>query len=142
MASHNPQTEELYTICDSSPDPAGTGLVGSHSQINLNRSALGHPKIRYRDLVLEADVYLAPGIPMPAGQIALEVHVYCPRCRHNLRITSDRKKIEFDPAAGAPQDGGRISIEAFQCTWEQEDHNGSGLCKTKLAVENNIARDA
>lgn len=137
MGSFDPQREELVHLAGDAPDPSGSGLVGHQASLNLSRTALGHPKIRYRDLVIEADVYALPGVPM-------YVHILCPKCRHALKIAEDRKHIEYDPKAGPPQDGGRISIEAFQCTWEMDDQRqqfGLSLCGWKVVVDNNIARD-
>lgn len=138
MGSFDPQREELVHLAGDAPDPMGTGLLGQQASVNLTKTALGHPKIRYRDVVIEADVYALPGEPM-------HVHILCPKCRNALRIPADRKRIEYDPKGGPPQDGGRISIETFECTWEvsaDRQQFGVGLCRWRVAVENNIARDA
>ena len=53
--------------------------------------------------------------------------------------------------AGDPNNGGRLSVEPFECTWEMPDagehkpgYIGGGitLCKLKIGISNNIARDA
>lgn len=148
MRAYDPHREELVHLAgdpdtggmtargfEAAPDPWGTGKVGYQQTADLTSNALGHPKIRYRDLVIEADVYAMPGAPM-------HVHIICPRCRNALRIPADRKRIEYDPAAGAPTDGGRLSIETFECTWEAGAERGSGLCRWRVAVDDNVARDA
>lgn len=100
--------------------------------------------VTYKDFVLTVDVYQIPGEP-------LKVHLICPRCTHALQISAERKKIDFDPKAGDPKKGGRLSVEAFQCTWELPGTGahtpgilggGMSLCKWKAAIENNVARDA
>jgi hypothetical protein len=132
-------------------DPGGSGMVGMASQMNLQRTALGHPLIRYRDVVIEADVYAAPD----GGLI---VNLYCPRCRNSLTVPSGRKAIDFEPqtvrdkATGQLVKRGKISIETFRCTWElgrgtdataaDRMQFGTGLCNWTVAVDNNRARDA
>lgn len=132
-------------------DPGGSGMVGMASQMNLQKTALGHPLIRYKDIVLEADVYAEPG----GGLI---VNLYCPRCRHSLTIRSEHKAVEFEPqthldkATGRRVKRGKISVEPFRCTWENgrdTDATGAdrmqfglGLCNWTVAIDNNVARDA
>ena len=140
MASYDPHTEELIYQSGDAPDPEGQIGGGFQQSINLGKSASGHPKIRYRDIVIEADVYDLEGV-------AFHVMILCPRCRNSLRISRERKAIDWDPEAGHPQDGGQISIEPFQCTWENGERNGErqdfglGLCGWRVAVDKNIARD-
>jgi hypothetical protein len=132
-------------------DPSGSGRLGMASQMNLQKTALGHPLIRYRDVVIEADVYAD-------GAGGLIVNIYCPRCRHSLSIPSTRKAIEFEPqatldkATGQIQKRGKISVEPFRCTWElgrgtdatagDRMNFGVGLCNWTVAIDNNVARDA
>jgi hypothetical protein len=99
--------------------------------------------VTYKDFVLTVDVYQIPDEPTC-------VVLICPRCRHALRISADRKQIDFDPKAGDPKLGGRLSIEPFQCTWEltADKHvpgivgGGISLCKWTAGIEKNVARDA
>lgn len=164
----DPSREELYSIIDeesadgaaagdvyrqgSFADPSGSGLMGQASQMRLKEMALGHPLIRYKDLVLEADVYKDP----EGG--GLMVNIFCPRCRNSLRITSQRKQIEFtaalvrDRATGRMLKRGTLSVSPFQCTWELgrgTDQTGAdrmdfgmGLCRWTVAIDNNVAKDA
>jgi hypothetical protein len=132
MPAHDPKREELYHVAGDAPDPTGTGLSGRMSSMRLTQIALGHPLIRYKDRVIEADVYEIHG--------RLMVHLICPRCLNALKITDDRKKMEYSVTEN------RISIEAFGCTWEMNDDRrmefGVGLCRWRVGVTNNVARDA
>jgi hypothetical protein len=163
MNAYNPQTEELFyvggdrpaavqnSLAARSPDPRDAGLLGRSSTVRLDKAALGHPLIRYRDRVIEADVFpfLADG-----DETRLEVILICPRCEHELRVTSDRKHIEWTPGApeidsatGEAVVRGEISIEPFQCTWEKDTKtpvtgHGENLCRWRVGIDKGIARDA
>ncbi len=113
----------------------------------------------YRDTFLTVDVYLVPGA-------APEVWVICPNCHKACRIPPGTKAVDFDPGAANPvrgqvvacgdpdlvgiADRGRLSVEPFQCTWEVGTdrhvaggvHTGVSLCRQKLVIEDNRARDA
>lgn len=142
MPSHDPAREELYPIAGDAPDnlppelAAGTGAISARPN--------GRAFIRYQSrwaadpFVIEADVYFLPGVPT-------KVLLLCPKCKNALSVTADRKRIEFQPpAVGHEGDGGKISIETFECTWEltQQVELGGELCRWRVAVDNNIARDA
>lgn len=145
---------ELYTIADQ-PDPTGTGQVGRAATIHLDRHPLARTMVRWKDMLLEVDLY-----PLADADAAgaLEILIFCPRCRHQLRIDSRRKAVEFDlhktPAwvtdaglALATVVQGTISIEPFSCTWELEDGHGRkdfgmSLCRWSVAIDGNVARDA
>lgn len=157
MAAFNPQTEELIELKSSNAgatDPTGTGMVGAQSTINLGRSAIiGRPQVRYRDFVLEVDVYAAPGLATKDGRPGLEVHFYCPRCRNVCRVTSDRKAIDFTPRmerdaqTGQMVPRGELSIEPMRCSWELEGdvrrmEFGLGLCGLRFAIDKNVGKDA
>ncbi len=130
MPAFNPMSEELDLRCERGPNMAHV-------------TPLGRPQIRYKgrygDFVLEADVF--PGKDLGT----FEVHIYCPRCStpelpHNNRITSERKAIEFE--------NGLLSIEAFECCWELQQREGeriafgAGLCRMKMGITKNVAKDA
>lgn len=119
-------------------DPTGTGLMGHGSELDLTKNAIGHPLIRWRDLVMEADVYH----PMEG---VLEVHIHCPKCStpddpHVLRITSERKSIEYDKKRNL------LYVEPFECCWElpaeRRQEFGLGLCKWRVAIDGDRAVDA
>ncbi len=127
------------------PDPMGTGLVGLQS--GMERVPLCKPLIRYRDLVMEVDVYPLPGLATAPGVPQFEIVLLCPRCStpdhpHHLRITSDRKHIELEMVSEHSYDGARLSVEGFECTWEAGLERGSGLCRWKVAIDKNVAKDA
>lgn len=122
--------EEVFQICGDAPDPMGSHRIGQEISADLTKTALGHPKIRYRDRIIEADVYGIDG--------SLMIHLICPKCStpdtvHALKISSDQKQISYDPSDG------RLSIEPFSCTWEAPD--GVGLCKWRVAIDDNVAKD-
>jgi hypothetical protein len=135
LASGRPGKELVQLAGD--PDH---GMTVSHHLDRGKREVL----VAYKDLVLTVDIYEMAGEP-------LKVHLICPRCHHQLQVTSDRKKIEYDPRAGDPKKGGRLSIEPFECTWELPTAGkhvpgllagGMSLCKLKLAIDHNVAKDA
>ncbi len=149
---------------------SGDKSQGITAGSNLTNSALCHPVVLYRgrgmERLLTIDVFALPGEPMYAI-------VYCPLCqtrdpenKHNrsLTIKEANKKIDVDPKAFPRIPGftteelvrelglqhrdellGRISIEPFGCTWEEEPELkrdfGMSCCTWKVAINNNIARD-
>lgn len=145
-------SKELFHVAGDVPDPAGTGLRGAASTMRLDRTALGHPKIVYKDFLLEADIYALPDAPMYA-------HIICPLCRNALRITQDNKTFTYDPKVApkiaamlrncgvqdGPYWGGSLSVERFECTWESEPERrrdfGLAVCNWRVEIDNNIARD-
>ena len=170
--AYNPQSEELFYVAGDkpaamqqsnlhqqgmvqSPDARDAGLLGHQSSMRLDKAALGHPLIRYRDRVIEADVYpYLDGENDPGDQQRLEVILICPCCEHELRVTSDKKAIEWipgqpeiDPSTGQVIVRGLISIEPFMCTWEKDTKaavtgHGENLCRWRVGVAKGIARDA
>lgn len=134
----DPSREELEHLAGD--DPSVSSRLGTMS---LQQSMLGRVRVRYRDTVVFCEVYQHPGEPM-------QVHWMCPKCRgggkgYMSRISGDRKRIEYDPKSQT-EDGGRLNVEAFKCTWEAgEDRRmefGLGLCGARLVIDNSIARDA
>jgi len=120
-------------------DPHQGGMAMGY---DMTKSALAHPQIRYSgkfgEFVLTGDLYNDP-------EGGLMLHIYCPVCStpekpHNLSIRSRRKKMEWDPKRG-------LSVEAFGCTWELPEADerkmefGMGLCRWRVAIENNVAKD-
>lgn len=132
MQAFDPEREELEFLAGDQPLPE-KGLV---STTDLTQTAKAHPMIRYKDRVIEADLYEMGG--------QLMVHLLCPRCRHALKISSERKHMEWDRES--------LSVEPFTCTWElgrdtsgtDGDHIafGLGLCGWRVAIDKNVARDA
>lgn len=115
---HDPRTEELFTIKDDVA-PDGSGLQGMSAGVDLTRTALGHPSVRWQDRVTEMDVYATGDVLM--------VHFYCPKCQQGLRVTSQQKRIRYDRSEN------RIDIEAMRCTWPG--------CGWHVAIEGNRALD-
>jgi hypothetical protein len=159
---HTFADKDLVTIGGDVPDPTGQSSArGAQCSYDLERTKYGEPKILYRDrsgqqFLLTADVYKYEGAP-------LEMLLFCPRCSqkgamHTLRITQDKKHIEYDPNHN-PQVawgqggrliplGGRLSVERFMCSHELDATKGvsviasANLCRWQVVIENNIARDA
>lgn len=173
MNAYNPQTEELFYVAGDkpvavqqtnlhaqgmvrSPDARDAGLLGHQSSVRLDKAALGHPLIRYRDRVIEADVYpyLDGDNDASGDKQRLEVILICPCCEHELRVTSDRKSIEWipgmpeiDATTGQVVVRGLLSISPFQCTWEKDTKtpvtgHGENLCRWRVGVDKGVARDA
>ena len=130
--AYNPKTEEIFHI-------AGDEDRGIASTMTLSKNVFARPQVRYAspvygDMILECDVYKAEN--------ELTVHLICPKCRHNLQISSKRKAIELDS-------DGKLSIEPFQCTWELNDELlgekrdfGFSLCRWTAAIDKGVIRHA
>lgn len=111
------------------------------------------------DLMLTVDVYPEQGEKGTADYKPLELHYVCPGCTKKGRVTSEMKAIEFDPVDNRPiklpngvvtVTGGRLSVEPFQCTHEMPEHvthvqkhqHGFTLCRKRIAIDDNVAKDA
>ncbi len=150
---------------------SGDQSQGVVAGLNLTNSALCKPVVLYKgrgmERILTLDVFALPGTPM-------YVVLYCPLCQirdpenkynRSLTIKETNKKIDLDPKAMPKIPGfstqelihdlglqnqdelrGRISIEPFKCTWEEDPElkRGFGLscCDWKVSITNNIAKDA
>ena len=165
-AAYNPQVEELVYVAGDqpvavrqnyaarSPDPLDAGLVGRSSTVRLDKAALGHPLVRWRDLVIECDVYPFLDGGDGGDTSRLEVVLICPCCQNQLRVTSDRKAIEWipgapevDPSSGEMVVRGTLSIAVFQCTWEKDKTravtgSSENLCRWRVGIDKNKAIDA
>ncbi len=132
-APYDPKTEEVFHL-------KGDAHTGYATQLNLDHSKR-EVLVRYKDFLLTVDVYRLPETPMKAI-------LYCPRCRNVLTITADKKQMSYEPTRNV-EAGGELSVEAFQCTWELDQREegrrmefGLSLCKLRLAIDKNIAKDA
>lgn len=156
--TYDARSQEVYTICGKDPDPTGSGLVGQSSQISLERAVIGRTLVKAEEggqtVLLEVDVY-----PLASGN-GLELLVLCPRCRHQIRITSERKEISYElertPAWVTEMAlqleqpilaVGELSVEPFGCTWELDDGHGrkrfgNSLCGWRVGIDRNVARRA
>jgi hypothetical protein len=133
---------------------AGDPMHGLRSTVNLT-AGKHEVAVLYKDLIMTVDVYMVPGEP-------LKIHLLCPKCHKHSTIPGERKAIDFEPIATNPQWArvaevmpgmnplGRLSVEEFECPWEMgEDkhvrgglHTGVTLCRQRLAIDNNRAKDA
>ncbi len=141
---------ELYQVAGDQADPMGGAARGRAGQMNLTETALGHPYVRYKDQLLELDVYKIAGAPM-------YIHIICPRCHNASKIQEDNKAFSYEPTripkilpfllsvgVGAPH-GGSLSVEKFECSWElgpERQEFGVGLCRWRVGIDNNVAKDA
>jgi hypothetical protein len=135
-----------------------------HGLMSTTRLDLGKHEVivAEKDHLLTVDVYAIVGEP-------LKIHLICPRCKHQLTISGERKAIEYDPMALSPLWGlsimndlpreyarhhahGKLSVEMFQCTWELEDEArdkgdvhiiaGGSLCRYRAAIDRNVLKEA
>lgn len=148
---------------------AGDGRSKGVSQMNLANAATLNPVVYYKgrgmERFLTLDVYQLPNTPM-------YVLLYCPLCQarnpnippKGLTIKEDQKKIHLDPNAFPKFPGitnqelvshlgldslndlrGLISIETFECTFEEDPTLTRGFgfsgCGWKISIDNNIAKD-
>jgi len=151
---------EVVQLAGDAPDPTGltdhTGLQSTHSLTAGKQEVV----VVFGDLLLTLDVYALPGEPM-------RVQIICPRCHKHSTIRGDRKKIEYEARSLNPQARrihllassvaelaaismfGRLSVEPFECAWELGDakhvpgalHTGASLCRLRLVIEDNRARE-
>lgn len=155
--------KEVFHVAGDQPDPAGGSLRSVAPGYDLTRSAAGHPMLLWRypggELVLEADVYQLPDQPT-------YLHLICPRClaagrTNGLRITQERKAIAYEPRIEPPTFpgwtdqqmreafprgvGGSLTVEAFECTWEEAPDRrrefGLSKCGWRVAIERNVVRE-
>lgn len=159
----NPQgrPREMVRLAGDVADPTGaTGARGSLSMTSLTRDK-EEVLVVFGDLVMTVDVYRLPNEP-------LQVHITCPRCHNHSTIRADRKDVDYDPKAANPMrrtilgmaggnpeiaslvDFGEISVETFECSWEIGNdkhvqggvHTGVSLCRMRMAIDRNRAREA
>jgi len=121
------RNEELYSIKDD-PDPSGSGLMGKSAGYNLSATADAHPLVRWRDRVLQMDVFVRTE--------GIVIHTYCPKCLNMLQISSHKKRIRFVPEANpdCTRPGGRLDVERFRCAW------GDRGCDWQVVIVDNVAR--
>lgn len=157
--------KELFQVCGDAPEPGGN-TRGVLASCDLTVGKIAAVPVyysgRFGEFVLTLDVYHAPGEP-------LYLHMLCPACSsaqrsHGLKISADNKTIDFDAralpklpgiptgqlvaelgVASAEDIRGRLSVEAFACTWEAEPDLrrsfGLARCGFRVAIDRNVARD-
>jgi len=150
---------EVVQLAGDAPDP--TGLTNHTGLQSTRRLTAGKREVVvvFGDLLMTLDVYALPGEPM-------RIQIICPRCHKHSTIRGDAKKIEYEPNSLNPMirrvlrmapnvrefvraTFGRLSVEAFECAWEIGDakhvpgavHTGASLCRLKLVIEDNRARE-
>jgi hypothetical protein len=147
-------------LAGDAPDPTGTGQIGMMSTTHLT-AGKQEVVVAFGDLFMTLDVYAIPGEPA-------RVHLICPRCHKASSISGDRKRIAFEPRAASPiahrlaqtrapelagATLGQISIEPFECAWEiggdahaggaqRSVHTGASMCRLRLAIDDNVAKEA
>lgn len=158
--------KELFQVLGDAPEPGGKtcGVAGTY---DLTVGCIARTPVyyagRFGEFVLTIDVYSAPDSPM-------YLLLICPACSnadrsHGLKISADNKHIDFEPqripklpgmtteqiiadlgVEGVDEIRGGLSVEKFSCTFEAEPdlrrHFGLAKCGFRVAIDNNIARDA
>lgn len=133
------QNEEIFHIAGDVPDPTGqSNIRGVQSTTLLDKSKI-EVTVRYRDFLMTCDLYQLAGTPD-------RLILICPRCKNVLTISGDKKHLEYQ-ASELQQFGGKLNVEAFQCTWEADPNGrrmefGLGLCGWRVGIDNNVAKDA
>lgn len=101
-----------------------------HSVANKSEP-FAKPQIRYRDLILEGDLYKTDN--------KLMLIIYCPKCLNLLVIKEGQKQISWD--------GKNLNVSPIRCTWESDNNKqvgtlfGINLCNWNVGIDNNIAKD-
>jgi len=139
MPNFDPEREELEHVSGDAPDDGSQGRLGL---FDLTKNAY-RVRVRYKDMAIFCEVYQIPGEP-------IQIHWACPRCgplnvKRMSTIWGNQKKIDFDPRAQI-EDGGRLNVEQFECSWELESSGrrmdfGLGMCGLKLVIDNSRARE-
>lgn len=92
---------------------AGDVDHGMESTLALGKNYDARLYIQYGDKLLVGELYRNP-------EGGFFVNLICPRCHHNLKISTDRKAMAFEMGVG-------IDIEPFRCTWELGDRQGERI---------------
>lgn len=168
------QSKEVFQIAGDAPDPTGAdpsarGVSVGH---DFTAAAAGHPVILAtigdRPVLLTADVYKLAG--QPAYVHIICPMCLAAGHTHALRIVEGHKAISFEleqpptwpgwsradmraaiadmihvePVQVPAHMGGRLSIEAFACTWEGDPMEGREFsfsrCPWAVVIDNNVAR--
>lgn len=149
---------EVVQLAGDVPDPTGLSARRGFQSTTHLTAGKQEVVVVYKGLFLTVDLYVL------GAQVTAYLH--CPRCRNVLTVRGDRKAIDFDPLAVSPVrvevagagdpvlalagQFGRLSIEPFECTWEITGgphvagghHTGVSLCRMRMAIDDNRAKDA
>lgn len=164
LASNKPRP--LVQLAGDVPDP--TGYSSHRGFQSTTRLSAGKQEVLvvYGDLLLTVDVYVVPGEPLVVHLYCPRCRKHATVRGDQKAIDFEptaenpmRAHIAAIGASGASGDVppevarlalGRLSIEAFECPWEMgEDahvqggvHTGAALCRQRLVIDANRARDA
>lgn len=159
----NTALKDVFHVAGDAPDPEGGRARGVAPGYELSQSAQGHPMLLYKlstgqEIVLEADVY----------DVADKyIYLLCPLClargrKNMLRIREGIKAFRYDRLIDPPTFpgwsdeqmrhafprglGGTLSVEPFECTWEESPEltRGGGFekCGWRVSIEKNVVKDA
>ncbi len=109
---------DLYHVAGDEAGQSSTLSLGSNYDAKLH--------IQYKDKILVGELYKNP-------EGGFFVNLVCPRCHHNLKVSTDRKAMAYEPGVG-------IDIEPFRCTWELGDRKderisfGLSMCNWTVGV--------
>lgn len=108
-------------------DPVTGRVGGVGPTVNLSRTAIAHPLVRFGEQLLEFDLHLDD-----KGQAYL--HGICPKCRQMLTFRRANKPFLHRPDV-LPELGGELSVEEFTCTFDIEPGQKCGF---RAAIDKNI----
>lgn len=134
-----PREEEIVHLAGDRGVPTDPRRGMSSEMVNNETGATPQAQLSYRgryahpfpEKRLTCEIYAAE-------DGSLMVSTICVRCGHGLSITSQRKKIEWEPERG-------LFIEPFECTWELDGERriaGLSLCRARVAYDGKTVRDA
>lgn len=162
----SPRPREMVQLAGDAPDPTGqTSHRGLASTTRLDAGKL-EVAVVYGDHLMTMDVYAIPGEPVQVhyicprcrkqGRISSERKQieFDPSSTRPVRLP-DGQLVAKDRPARLPDGGlltnaGALSIEPFECAWEVGDDphtpgiraGGLTLCRLKLGIDHNVAREA
>lgn len=124
----DPNKEDYEYVAGDKP---GQGAMGG-MKTTMQNAPFAEPQIRYKDVLIECELYKDP------VSHKMMLHAMCPKCKHALRISEERKAMDWD--------GQTISVEPFECPWELDTELTVGtftnLCRWRVGVSHGIAKDA
>lgn len=157
----------IVRLAGDAVDPTG---VTSHRGIESTQRLDGAKQICsvvFKDTVLEVDVYAIPGSPLELifmcprcrkqSRITQEMKAieFEQGSTRPVRLPDGQTVAYGRPLRLADghllQNAGTLSVEPFQCSWELPDANahtpgiragGLTLCRLKLVIDQNVAREA
>jgi hypothetical protein len=166
IARPGERKRQMVQLAGDAPDP--TGVTSQRGLQMTQRLDMGKQvcAIVYKDQLIEADIYAIPGSPLEVificprcrkqSRITQEMKAieFNPGSTRPVRLP-DGNKVAYGAPHRMPDghlltNAGEISIEAFECSWELENDKhtpgiragGLTLCRLRLVIDQNVAREA